>query len=40
MMILIYLKDEALNGDKIKTNKLLSETIFEDEKIFILFKFY
>ena len=27
-----YLKDEALNGNKINTNKLLSETILESEK--------
>ena len=27
------LKDEALNGNKIKTNKLLSDTIFENESI-------
>ena len=26
------LKDEALNGNKIKTNKLIADTIFEDEK--------
>ena len=26
------LKDEALNGNKIKTNKLIADTVFEDEK--------
>ena len=29
-----YLKDEALNGNKRKTNALLSDTILEDEKTF------
>ena len=29
-----YLKDEALNGNKRKTNALLSDTILEDEKAF------
>ena len=29
-----YLKDEALNGNKRKTNDLLSDTILEDEKAF------
>ena len=29
-----YLKDEALNGNKQKTNALLSDTILEDEKAF------
>ena len=28
-----YLKDEALTGNKIKTNKLLSQTIIETEKV-------
>ena len=26
------LKDEALNGNKVKTNKLIADTVFEDEK--------
>ncbi len=29
-----YLKDEALNGNKMKTNTLLSDTILDDEKAF------
>ena len=28
-----YLKDEALTGNKIKTNELLSQTIIETEKV-------
>ena len=30
------LKDEALKGNRVKTNKLLAETIFEAEKIFYI----
>ncbi len=33
------LKDEALNGDKIKTNKLLSETLLEPDKNIIYLNF-
>ena len=38
MMNFDLLKNEAFKGEKAKTNKLLSETIFEDEKN-VLFKY-